>query len=582
MELAADFPPASRERWRELVSAVLAKSGVDGDPELALSTTTYDDIVIRPLYTAESVSGRPPAGQPGTAPFVRGATAAPGAGGWDVRQRITGESAAAVNAAVLADLESGASSIWLPVGTGGCAVADLPRALQDVYLDLAPIALQAGGERVAAARALVALARERGVAAQELRGTFGSGAVSDVPALVEIGRDWPQVCLATLDGAGYADAGASDGDELAIATWAGVEYLRALTAAGLAVDDALARLEFRFAVSADQFASIAKLRAARRIWARVAELSGAAPARGQRQHAVTAAAMFTQRDPWVNLLRSTIACFAAAVGGADAITVLPFDTAIGRPDEFARRIARNTQAILHDEAALARVIDSAGGSWYVESLTDDLANAAWDRFTALERARAGGAHAHDMVEELVAAGRARREDDVAHRRAPITGVSEYAFLDELPVSRPPAAADPRLHRWAQPYESLRDRADRAPARPAVFLAALGPAAVHSARVAFAANLFAGGGIAAVTGAGEVGAIVTAFRAAQTPLAVICSSDRLYGESGADLVRALRDAGARRVLVAGKAPVPGADGSIFVGCDALAVLRDALDLLGVPA
>jgi methylmalonyl-CoA mutase len=578
--LAADFPPATRERWRELVAAVLAKSEVEGDPEAALSSRTYDDITVLPLYTSDSVSGLPGTGAPGTAPFVRGATAAAAmASGWDVRQRVTGSDPSAVNAAILAELAHGTTSVWLPVGEGRLSVSSLQRALDGVYLDLAPIALDARGDTVAAAAALTSLAGHCGVDPAELHGTVGSPDFADIAALVALLREWPGLCIATVDGLRWSDAGAGDGDEIAIATAVGVAYLRALTDAGLSVDDALDRLEFRFAVTADQFASIAKLRAARRIWARVAELSGATPRRGQRQHAVTAPAMFTRRDPWVNMLRTTIACFAAAIGGADAITVLPFDAAIGQSDDFARRIARNTQSILHDESSLARVIDAAGGSWYVESLTDALANAAWQKFTAIERA-GGALEASGLIDDLVATTRAKRDQDVAHRRAPITGVSEFAFLEEAPLTREPAPAEDEVRRWAGPYEALRDRADRAPQRPAVFLAALGPVAVHSARAGFAANLFAAGGICAVTGTGGTEEIVAAFVEAKTPLAVVCSSDKVYAESGAEVVQALREAGAQRVLLAGKAAVPGVDGAIFAGCDALAVLREAFDLLEV--
>src|SRR5690606_7281890 len=137
--------------------------------------------------------------------------------------------------------------------------------------------------------------------------------------------------------------------------------------------------------TADQFATIAKFRAARRIWARVMQVCGA-PEVYTPQHAVTSSAMLTRRDPWGNILRGTIACFGAGVGGADAITVLPFDAALGLPDAFSRRIARNTQSILLDESSVAAVIDPAGGSWYVERRTDELAHAAWAVFTEIERA----------------------------------------------------------------------------------------------------------------------------------------------------------------------------------------------------
>jgi methylmalonyl-CoA mutase len=388
--------------------------------------------------------------------------------------------------------------------------------------------------------------------------------------------------LATVDGTIYHEAGGSDAQELGVATAVGVAYLRALTDAGLAVDEALARIEFRWAVSAEQFPSIAKLRAARRVWDRVAELSGASDERrGQYQHAVTSAAMLTQRDPWVNMLRTTIACFAAAIGGADAITVLPFDAAIGRSDDFARRIARNTQSILHDESSLARVIDAGGGSWFVESLTDQLAEKSWDVFTRIEQA--GGALAalnSGAVGELLAQTQAHRADDIAHRRAPLTGVSEYAFVDEAPVERPPRPAAPagllpRI-RYAQDFEALRDRADAATDRPRIYLATLGPYAAHSARAGFAANLFQAAGIASVTGP------VDEYAEAATPVVCLCSSDKVYAEQAAGAAKALREAGAKQIWLAGQPDVEGIDGKIFAGCDALAVLRTTLAALGVPA
>ena len=587
LALAAEFPAATRDQWRELVAAVFVKSGrgVD-DPEQALATTTYDGITIKPLYTSAD------------APATAAAGGGP-AGSWDVRQRHADPDPARTNAAALTDLANGATSLWLVLGESGLPVTELDRALDGVYLDLAPVALDAGADAVAAAAALLQLGERRGVAPGELAGTLGADPIgvlartgTDGPAgllgtLAELSTGYPNLRVATVDATVYADAGASDAQELGIATAVGVAYLRELVAAGLSVEQALARLEFRFALSADQFASIAKLRAARGLWGRVAQLSGASgPVRGQRQHAVTSAAMLTRRDPWVNMLRTTIACFAAAVGGADAITVLPFDSAIGQSDDFARRIARNTQSILHDESSLARVVDAAGGSWYVESLTDDLARAAWDVFTWIERA--GGARAalaDGSIGALIATIRAARTEDIAHRRAPITGVSEFAFLGEEPVERAPLPAIPVVApgalprtRYAQDFEELRDRSDATPERPTVFVAALGGA--HSARVGFATNLFAAGGVDVLVGTGHMDELIAAFRAAGTAVACLCGSDPSYAESGAAAVAALREAGATHIWLAGRAEIPGIDGTIYAGCDALAVLRTTLDVLGV--
>ncbi|WP_461030907.1 methylmalonyl-CoA mutase family protein, partial [Streptomyces sparsus] len=191
----------------------------------------------------------------------------------------------------------------------------------------------------------------------------------------------------TVDALPYHEAGASPAEELGCALATGVAYLRLLTGHGLSAEDACRQLEFRFAATADQFTTIAKLRAARRLWARVAQVSGVvSSAAAQRQHAVTSSVMMSRRDPWVNMLRTTVASLAAGVGGAEAVTVLPFDHAAGLPDAFARRIARNTSTILIEESHVARVIDPAGGSWYVERLTEELAQAAWAWFQEIERA----------------------------------------------------------------------------------------------------------------------------------------------------------------------------------------------------
>ncbi|WP_375480123.1 methylmalonyl-CoA mutase family protein [uncultured Jatrophihabitans sp.] len=633
LSLAAGFPPATREQWGALVSAVLAKSGaaksgaaaaVDAvfDPTDALAFTTYDGIRIAPLYTAVDAPPLTAAGSPGRPPFVRGArrdgSAAAGSAaiGWDVRTRHVDPDPARLNRAVLDDLEHGGTSLWLGLGAGGLAVDDLAAALDGVYLDLAPIVLDAGRDTVPAVFALLTLAKQRGVDPQQLTGSFGadpigararSGAPADLGVLLTLAEQStsaPGLRVATIDASVYAEAGASDAQELGIATAVGVAYLRALVdggagdAAGAGRDDsrydvdaALGALEFRWTVNAEQFPSIAKLRAARRVWDRVAELSGASADRpGQLQHAVTSPAMLTRRDPWVNMLRTTIACFAAAVGGADAITVAPFDSAIGVSDDFARRIARNTSAVLHDESSLARVVDPAGGSYFVESLTEELADKAWDVFTSIERA--GGALAAldgGVLGDLLRATRERRATDVARRRAPITGVSEFAFLDEAPVVRAPLPASagegllPSV-RHAADYEALRDRSDAhlaaTGARPTVVLAALGPAAAHSARVGFAANLFQAGGVASAVAVGGAEEIAEAFSAAGTSVACLCGSDAGYADDGEAVAKALRAAGAEHVWLAGKAEVDGVDGQLFTGCDALAVLRATFDALAV--
>ncbi|HST48765.1 methylmalonyl-CoA mutase family protein [Jatrophihabitans sp.] len=612
LELAAEFPAASREQWRSMVAAVLAKSGVEpatGHPEDALSYRTYDGLRIAPLYTAADLPdgvGIEAAGLPGRPPFVRGASAE--RAGWDVRQRVVEPDPAAARRAVLAELSGGASSIWLRVGSGGVPVESLAAVLDGVRLDLA---LDAGTDTEAAAEALLGLVRSRDLAPAEVAGTLGAdpiglaaqqGSAPDLAVLTRLAgaaADFPRLLPGTVDASRYAEAGGSDSDELAISVAVGVAYLRALTEAGSGIEQALAQLEFRYAVSADQWASMAKLRAARRLWDRVAELCGAPEqSRGQRQHAVTAAATLTRRDPWVNLLRATVGCFAAAVAGADAITVAPFDSALGLPDDFGRRIARNTQAILHDESSLARVLDPGGGSWYLESITEQLAEVAWDKFTAIERT--GGAVA--ALESGMLAGMLQdswqpRRDNLARRRDPITGVSEFAMPEETVLARRPYPAEqpgpaglPR-RRYAEEFEALRDRADArlaaTGARPRVFLAALGPARAHAGRLGFARNLLAAGGIEAVVGTGQPDELVAAFRTHNTGtigMALLCAADQDHADHAQTLAAALKAAGAVSVWIAGPpALVDGAvDAAVYTGCDAVAALTAMFELLEVAA
>ncbi|MCX4750256.1 methylmalonyl-CoA mutase subunit beta [Kitasatospora sp. NBC_01287] len=625
LPLAAEFPDASREQWRRLVEGVLSKSGTHisaGTPaEDALATALQDDLRARPLYTAEDAPATDSAGFPGFPPFVRGSRPQGSAvGGWDVRQRHADPDPARTAEAVLADLEHGGTSLWLTLGAAGLPVEALPTVLKDVYLDLAAVVLDAGPQAKAAAERFFAVLAERAVPNDAATGNLGAdplgllartgddtatdGLLRDTAELAErCAREYPGLRALTVDALPYHEAGASPAQELGAALATGVAYLRALTtagpgASGLSIDAAAGQLEFRFAATEDQFLTIAKFRAARRLWSRVTEVAGASPAAGaQRQHAVTSEVMMTTRDPWVNMLRTTVATLAAGVGGADAVTVLPFDHEAGLPDAFARRIARNTQAILLEESHLGRVIDPAGGSWYVEQLTDELARAAWAWFQQLEAA--GGQRAaltSGLVGERIAATWAERSVKLAKRREPITGVSEFPNLGEQPLVREAAPAPlggglPRVRR-AEAFEALRARSDAhlaaTGARPKLFLAAIGPAAAHTARTTFAANLFQAGGIETVLGeSGEAAALAEAFTASGASISCLCSSDKLYAEHAEAVAAALKAADASRVLLAGRPGEQreayqraGVDEFVFAGGDAVAVLTSLLDQIGV--
>jgi methylmalonyl-CoA mutase len=419
MKLASEFPAATREQWEALAAGV--------EP-----STTYDGIVRLPLYTAADVS---PAADRLFRPTRR----------WDIRAWHIVPDAAAV----LDDLEHGATSLWLV----GSAVEVLSDVLPAVRRNDISVMLDAGTEFAAVANTIM----------DQVRGNLGADPIGwggELAEAVELGRrvaeDFPSLRTIAVDALRYHEAGGSDAQELGCALAAGVAYLRALVDAGLGVDAAAGQLEFRFAATVDQFLTIAKFRAARRLWARVIAASGGTDT-AQPQHAVTSPAMMTRRDPYVNMLRTTVACFAAGVGGADAITVLPFDSAIGVPDALGRRIARNTQSILLEESFVGAVLDPAGESWYVERLTEDLVQAAWSWFTEIERA--GGIRSAldsgliaDRLAETWQARRANLESGADR----ITGVTVFANSDEEPPTRPPAPPAPESVlsrvRYAEEFE----------------------------------------------------------------------------------------------------------------------------------
>ena len=618
LDPAEGFAPATRERWRELVAGVLRKSGVAEErladtPESVLNTPTLDGFDIEPLYTSSPPAADP--GFPGIAPFTRGHR--PGGGvleGWDIRARHTDPDPAVLRRRAHDDLMNGVGSLWIHVGGAGLPVSGLAEALTDVHLDLAPVVLSAAGpQALEAATALLGVHTDAGVPDGRVISHLGLDPLStaalagEPPEVADAARfaaehaaRFAHLGLFVADGTLVHNAGGSVSQEIGAAVAAGTAYLRALVEAGVDVADAAGRIEFRLAADADQFSVIAKLRAVRAMWSQVLEASGVpADRRGTRVHATTSEAMLTRRDPHVNMLRATVACFAAGVGGADAVTVAPFDSAVGRPDDFARRIARNTQSMLIEESHLARVIDPAGGSFYVESLTADLYRTGWEFFRTLERA---GGIASAIVDGTLLAEVdrvwERRREALATRAAPLTGLSEFPNPDETPLERDPdPVASPApvpggfpVRRRGRDYEALRDRSDawteRTGGRPTAFLATLGPVAAHTARASFATNLLAAGGIAAATPGPLENAdtAVTAFADSGHRVVVICSSDALYTEHAETLARALKGAGARRVILAG-APrdayrEAGVDSFAFKGGDAVALLTDLLDVLTI--
>jgi len=651
LALAAEFPATSQEAWKESLEKVLK-----GAPfEKKMVVKTYDGIDIQPLYTkADWNAEGNPSGFPGNAPFTRGDDAAGrSVDGWDIRQIHTNADKTAANQQILDDLERGVTSLTLQFDDAACAgkdghdapelagrngimiysKQDLSEVLDGVLLDLAAVSIEAGAQAGAGARLLKDLWADKGIANDQAMGAFNADplgtlaatgslpqsvedALADMAKLAtETAETYPHVTAVKVDTSAYYGAGATETQDLAVAMATGVAYLRAMVDAGLSVDQAAKQITFSFANGADIFTGIAKLRAARFLWAQIIKASGGSEeAQAMTLHATTAARALSKRDPWVNMLRTTATCFAGAVGGANAITVLPFDHHCGVADDFARRIARNTQIVLQEESSLSKVIDPAGGSWFIESLSEQYADKAWSLFQNIEgKGGMAAVLADGSIQAEIADVWQARLKNIATRKDPVTGVSEYPNIAEERVERPEpdykaligkiAKADVTIgslatlgdaayvealpaHRLSEGFEKLRDAADAYKASngtfPKIFSANIGAIAKHTARATFAKNFFEAGGVEAVTNNGfaNIDDMIAAFKESGAKVAVLCGSDDQYEELATDFATALKDAGAQKVYLAGRGEFDGVDGAIGMGSDVLATLQDLHKELGV--
>ena len=596
--LAELFEPATRERWRKAVDAALK----GGDFEKRLVSKTADGLRIEPLYEPAA-----PLAQPVRAP-----------GPWRLAQRIDQPDPEKAAAQALVDLEGGADALVLvhreaPAARGFgldlSSVDGLDAALKSVMLPLIALRLDAGPAGFETAALLRQLIERRGDDPAALDLDLGLDPLGTRAATGRLEAGWEaRLCetarafagvrgrVALADARAYHEAGASEVQELAAVLAAAVAYLRALEAGGHDLERAREQIAVLLVADADEFLTVAKFRAIRRLWARVEEACGLEP-KPLRVLAETAWRMMTRRDPFVNILRTTMATASAGLGGADSVTALPYTLALGLPDAFARRVVRNSQIVLVEESNLARVSDPAAGAGGFEALTAELTEKAWAAFQEIERegGLAASLDSGALAGRIAAVAEARARA-VATRREPLTGASEFPFLAEKPVTvladAPQATARPDgalpSARLAEPYEALRDASDARLAetgrRPAVFLANLGPVAVHNARSTFAANAFAAGGIEAIgnDGFSETTALAEAFRASGARVACLCSSDKVYETEAAPALAALKDAGAGTIYLAGKPTEAealrqaGLHGLLFAGCDLLALLREAAD------
>jgi methylmalonyl-CoA mutase len=614
LPLARNFPTADEAAWKALVDKALK-----GAPFASLESKSYDGIVIEPLYArakdADVLPGRAPATP------------------WAVMQRIDIAEGKTANRQILDDLNNGARGFSLvfqgSVGDYGYGLppseALLQEALDGVHLDAGiEVELQLGPLCKDAALMLANLVEQRGIAPSAVNIRFGFDPIGVLAANGWNNVIWPDMAqvfaslagemvaqgfkgpLAVGDGRPVHAAGGSEAQELAFALSTALAYLRAAHEGGVALDDARRLIFFRLAADQNQFLTTAKFRALRKLWSRIEEACGLEP-EPTFVAAETAWRMMTKRDAYGNIVRGTIATLAAAVGGANAITVLPFSAALGLPDAFARRVARNTQTILLEESNLYRVTDPSAGSGAIEALTDELCGVAWKLFQEIEKA-GGPAEAlrAGLIQREVAKMRTAREAATARRKDPLVGTTNFPDLTEEPVAVLEAApsapcdepgeqtAEPlQRMRLAEPFEALRNKSDAYLAehgtRPRIFLACLGRPADFNARASFAKSLFEAGGIVAIAPetAQSRDDMLKAFGASGATLACLCSSDKVYASEAAGAAKALKDAGATHIYLAGKPgdletelKSAGVTDFVSAGADALAVLRGAYANLGL--
>jgi len=539
--LLEEFPPVSTAEWE----AAIAQDLKGADYEKRLIWRSEEGLAVKPYYRAEDLKDLACMdAAPGEFPYRRGARTT---GDWRIREEIDAGDAETANREACAAVAAGAEEIAFSavLVEGG---ADLGVLLAN--LDEIPVHFELGKEE------LVRLLTERLCAERRAeRISTGCDALRSVDIVADvIGKTPDGFVPFTIHGDLFEEAGATAAEEVGFTLAAGVDFLGAMQDRGLDAGRAAAALEFSFAMGSNYFFQIAKLRAFRMVWARVVEsFGGTRSVRRAQIAARTSMWNKTLYDPHVNILRATTEAMAAVVGGADSVTVAPFDACYKRPDEASRRLARNTQLLLKHEAWMGRATDAAGGSYYVETITDFLAREGWKIMQGIE---ARGGYRKAQEEGAIAAGLERsisaRGKAVASRRRVFVGTNQFADPTEQALSRIETGRYCKTKRGTQRYEELRLRTEQHAAAggptPRVLLAEIGEVKLRAARSIFAANFFACAGFETATRRFRKAAEIAS---AEGDVIVLCSSDQEYAAIVAELMPKMKATNRKtQVIVAG--------------------------------
>ena len=609
-KLFAEFPAVSTEAWDAAITVDLKGA----DYERKLVWRTNEGFNLRPYYRAENLEGLETLGtQAGEFPYLRGVS---GDNSWLTHQTIAVKCSKAANEAALKMLNAGVDSL------GFCLSEELTAEQLDELLAgvvLSAVELTFCGKGAGKAVALVlAKAEKEGVAKEDLRANFcidpivkhlsqkgawceeceGGKCLTKIADLVKATAEYKGVRVVNVSANVFSDSGSTIVEELGFGLSVAHEYLVRLMEAGLTVDQAAKKIRFTFAVTSNYFVEMAKFRAARMLWANIVKKYEPACDCSCKMfvHARTSAWNQTVYDPYVNMLRGTTEAMSAAIAGVHSLEVLPFDYAYTTPTEFSERIARNQSLLLKHESHFDQVIDPAGGSYYIETLTKSVADEAWKLFLELEEK--GGyveAFKNGYVVERVKASAAAKDKAIATRRQILLGANQYPNFNEVAdaavtaeaVTRPAAEGNVLVpYRGAMSFEAMRYGVDKSGKELKAFMLTCGNLAMARARAQFSCNFFACAGIRVQDNnffkSVEEG--VEAALASEAQIVVVCASDDDYAEVAPKVQELL---GGKAILVVAGAPActeelqaKGINNFISVKSNVLETLRGYLAQMGI--
>lgn len=610
-KLFAEFPPVSTEAWEAAIAVDLKGA----DYERKLVWRTNEGFNVRPYYRAENLEGLETLNAAaGEFPYLRGVS---GDNNWLTHQTIEVAAPAEANATALQMLNAGVDSLGFEIKDENFSEADLDVLLKDICMPA--VNLTFSGKKMPHVAALVlAKAEKDGVSKDDTRVNFcidpivkhlsmkgdwcekcgGTKCFDKIADLVAKTKEYKNVRVVTVSGNVFSDSGSTIVEELGFSLAVAHEYLVRLMDRGLTIDEAARKLRFSFAVTSNYFMEMAKLRAARLLWANIVKAYGPEKPCSCKMfvHARTSAWNQTVYDPYVNMLRGTTEAMSAAIAGVHSLEVLPFDHSYEAPSEFSYRIARNESLLLKHESHFDQVIDPAGGSYYIENLTKSIADEAWKLFLEVEEK--GGyveAFKAGFIVERVKASAAAKDKAVATRRQTILGSNQYPNFTEVAdkalcaevVERKPDEGNVLVpYRGAMAFEQMRLHVDRSGKEPKAFMLTCGSLAMARARAQFSCNFFACAGIRVIdnTFFKSLEDGVKAALESKAEIVVVCSSDDDYAEVAPKIKEMLGD---KAILVVAGAPAcmeelqsKGINNFISVKSNVLETLKGYLKQMGI--